>query len=256
MKKTILILITIVLVLSLPLSFCGCKKGENTSVNIGVCNTTDSLSLYFAANAKGFFKTITRYVYFADSSEEIYEKLDNEDLRLAVHICYFSVENLEKVFEKENLKIVYIDNFNSENKINGVWVVNTNFQENSPQSYKNFINGIVKATEYRANNLNISYSEAKDNLGNESDVEKANEVNKYLAMYSRDSNVSLIENIYTVKDLQGMQEYFNGFLEGNGKAYSDCQEIYNVFSDNHVCRNFDECFDFQLAIESINNEIE
>lgn len=259
-KNKRLIALTICLILVVGL-FSGCAK-ENKYVNVGVYYSTDALSLYLSGTANSLLNVST-YVYFSDSIEMTIDKITKQ--KQATNISYINADEIPYVMDRDNnLTVVFVDCFNVDGSIRGIWVAADEWLKDTPTYSKRFIEALVRCTDYRDGHMVMSYEEAKDSIKGKRDFDftKFTEVMQYCAIFSNSNPVDgkpqiLSDNPFTTYDAEGMYDMFSNFSEQQGTGYELCLNLYNQYSENaEDIKDFSETFDFSLMVNALQAFIE
>lgn len=261
MKKNIRLIVLFICFVMLVLSFSGCEK-ENKFVNLGVYYSTDALSLYLTGAANSLLKVST-YVYFSDDIEITMDKITRQ--KQGIDIAYINADEISSVMNRDNnLTVVFVDCFNADGSIRGIWVASDEWLENTPTYSKKFIEALVRCTDYRDDNMSMSYEEAKDSIEGMRDFDftKLTEVMQYCAVFSNSNLVDgkpqvISDNPFVTYDAEGMYDMFKDFSQQQGTGYELCFNLYNQYSDNaDDVKDFSETFDLSLMINALQAFIE
>lgn len=176
MRKTITKSLCILLVIALCLGaaslLTGCNRGDNTTVNVAMESDTAPLSLYLTAVAQGYFSGLDACLFVpdtgkshADAMQEIVAKLEKTPLNRACTIGYFTVADYkEYAKDKEDLRIVLVDNYNASGEITGVWVSRKEWIESERAVYGKTIRALLRAMQYRAEHNDTTYAQATERV--------------------------------------------------------------------------------------------
>ena len=258
--RTRLIAAVICLVL-LVVPFSGCAK-ENKYVNLGVYYSTDALSLYLSGVANSLLKVST-YVYFSYDIEMNINKITRQ--KQGIDISYINADEIPYVMDRDNnLTVVFVDCFNADGSIRGVWVASDEWLRNTPTYSKRFIEALVRCTDYRDGNMKMSYDEAKASIEGMRDFDFTvfTEVMQYCAIFSNSNPAdgkpqAISDHPFTTYDAEGMYDMFKDFSGQQGAGYELCVNLYNQYSDNaDDVKDFSETFDLSLMISALQAFIE
>ncbi|NLO38291.1 MAG: hypothetical protein GX115_02290 [Ruminiclostridium sp.] len=259
-KRTRLAAFVICLVLLVG-SFSGCAK-ENKYINLGVYYSTDALSLYLSGAANSLLKVST-YVYFSDGYEMTLDKITSQ--KQGIDITYMNADEISYVMDKDNgLTVVFVDCFNVDGSIRGLWVASDEWLKNTPTYSKKFIEALVRCADYRDGNMNMTYEQAKASIEGmrEYDFSKLTDVMQYCAVFSNSNPVDgkpqvIADNTFETYDAKGMFELFMDFSEQRGAGYELCVNLYNQYSDNvDDVKDFSQTFDLSLMLKALQAFIE
>lgn len=250
MKKSILA----VLILVGCLVMTGCGK-ENKYVNVGVEMSTAGMSLYLSNIAKEL-ENISTYVFFAESAEAAIDKVCRE--KQGIDITYIPVEKLGLLKKGLGLKVVFPDCLKEDGSLKGVWVARTGWIESAPKYSYNYIRGLVKSADYRAANMEPTYSEGLVQIKGQEDFDfdEMDGAMLFCAVYTQTSGDKLEDTEFVCMNKDDLKEMFAFFDGGTGKGYELCADAYERFCSSD-CEAFEEMFDFSLmnkAIDEIDNE--
>ena len=259
-KLTRLIAIIICLVL-LVVTFSGCEK-ENKYVNLGVYYSTDALSLYLSGVANSLLKVST-YVFFSDGLEMTMDKITRQ--KQGIDIAYINADEISYVMGKDKeLTVLFVDCFNDDGSIRGLWVASDEWLKNTPTYSKRFVEALVRCVDYRDGNLNMSYEEAKASIEGMRDFSFAEftEVMQYCAIFSNSNPIEgkpqvISDNSFATHDAQGMYDMFKDFPTQQGDGYELCLSLYERYSNNaDDVKDFSQTFDLSLMIKALQAFIE
>ncbi len=259
-KRTRLTAFVICLVLLVG-SFSGCAK-ENKYIHLGVYYSTDALSLYLSGAANSLLKVST-YVFFSDGYEMTLDKITSQ--KQGIDITYMNADELSYVMDRDNgLTVVFVDCFNVDGSIRGLWVASDEWLKNTPTYSKKFIEALVRCADYRDSNMNMTYEQAKASIEGmrEYDFSKLTEVMQYCAVFSNSNPVDgkpqvIADNTFETYDAKGMYELFKDFSEQQGAGYELCVSLYNQYSDNaDDVKEFSQTFDLSRMIDALQAFIE
>lgn len=245
MKKSRLLVITICVLLAL--TFTGCGK-ENKYVKMGVNDTTGGMSLMLTGYTHSL-QGVSNYVFFAKDADETLEKINLDAQN--IEIAYFEAKDLGKLSKDMPLKVVFLDTFEKNGSLKGVWIAREQWLEDAPNYSKKFIKGLVKCADYRAANLNMSYEEAYESVKGIRDVDFdiQSDVMQFVAIYSQNNKEDIKDVEFTVKDVKTLQEMLEGFENGEGMAYTLCKDAYDKYCTGG--KDFSELFKLDLMQETI-----
>ena len=261
MKKNIRLIVFIICFVLLVVSFSGCEK-ENKFVNLGVYYSTDALSLYLTGAANSLLKVST-YVYFSDNIEMTMDKITRQ--KQGIDIAYINADEISYAMDRNNdLTVLFVDCFNVEGSIRGIWVASDEWLKNTPNYSKKFIEALVRCTDYRDGNMNMSYEAAKDSIEGMRDFDftKLTEVMQYCAVLSNSNLVDgkpqvISDNPFVTYDAEGMYDMFKDFSRQQGAGYELCFNLYKQYLGNAVdVKDFSETFDLSLMINALQAFIE
>ncbi|OQB53999.1 MAG: hypothetical protein BWX97_00294 [Firmicutes bacterium ADurb.Bin146] len=259
-KHTRLIIILICLVL-LASCFSGCSK-ENKYINLGVYYSTDALSLYLSGVANSLLKVST-YVFFSDSIETTMDKISRD--KQGIDISYINADEISYVMGKDKeLTVVFVDCFNTDGSIRGIWIASDEWLKNTPTYSKKFIEALVRCADYRDGNMNMSYEDAKTSIEGmrDFDFSKLTEVMQYCAVFSKSNPVDnkpqlIADNPFLTYDAQGMYELFKDFSYQQGTGYELCHNLYAQYTDSiDDVKDFSQTFDLSLMLNALQAFIE
>ena len=261
MKKTTRLIVFAICLVFLVISLSGCEK-ENKYINLGVYNSTDALSLYLSGTANSLLKVST-YVYFSDDIEMTMDKITRQ--KQGIDVAYINADEISYAMEKDNnLTVVYVDCFNTDGSIRGIWVASDEWIKNTPTYSKKYIEALVRCTDYRDGNMTMSYEEAKASIEGMRDFDftELTEVMQYCAIFSNSNHVDgkpqvISDNSFVTYDVEGMYDMFKGFSRQQGTGYELCLNLYNQYLGNAVdAKDFTETFDLSLMINALQAFIE
>ena len=237
----------IALILSILLSallLTGCGK-ENKYVNVGVNMTTPGMSLYLT-NVANELQKISTYVFFAESSEDSIEKISLD--KQGIDLSYLPAEDMDLITKDSDLFIVFVDCFNEDGSIQGVWVANNNWIENAPNYSYKYILGLVKSIDYRASHMNMTYQEALSSIQGMRDYDftELTEVMQYNAVYAVSNDEELKDIPFEVVDAAKLASMFSDYEKGTGEGYDLCLEAYDRCCTSSDVKEFEAMFDFSL----------
>jgi hypothetical protein len=259
-KRTRLVAIIICLVL-LVSCLAGCTK-ENKYVNLGVYYGTDAMSLYLSGVANSLLKVST-YVFFSDDIEMTMDKINRD--KQGIDISYINADEIPYVMGKDKaLTVVFVDCFNIDGSIRGIWVASDEWLKSTPTYSKKFIEALVRCADYRNGNMDMSYEDAKASIEGmrDFDFSKLTEVMQYCAVFSNSNLVDdkpqvIADNPFVTYDAQGMYELFKDFSARQGDGYELCLSLYEQYSDNiDDVKDFSETFDLSLMLNALQSFIE
>lgn len=256
MKKFTRLIAFVICLVLLVIPLSGCAK-ENKYLNLGVYYSTDALSLYLSGVANSLLKVST-YVYFSDDIEMSINKITRQ--KQGIDIAYMNADEISYVMDRDNdLTVVFVDCFNVDGSIRGMWVASDEWLKNTPTYSKRFIEALVRCTDYRDGNMNMSYEEAKASIEGMRDFDftKLTEVMQYCAIFSNSNPVDgkpqvIADHSFETYDAQGMLDMFKDFSSQQGTGYELCVNLYNQYSDNaDDVKDFSETFDLSLMINTL-----
>jgi hypothetical protein len=263
MKKRTRFIAFVICLILLVVPFSGCAK-ENKYVNVGVYYSTDALSLYLSGAANSLLKGST-YVYFSDGYQMTLNKITRQ--KQGIDITYMNADELSCVMDRDNnLTVVFVDCFNVDGSIRGLWAASDEWLINTPTYSKKFMEALVRCADYRDGHMNMSYEEAKASIEGmrDFDFSKLTEVMQYCAVFSNSNPVDgkpqvIADNPFKTQDAEGMYELFKDFSAQQGAGYELCVNLYNQYSDNaDDVKDFSETFDLSLMMNALQafNEME
>lgn len=249
MRKSVRIAIVLILVMVCTL-FTGCAK-ENKYVNVGVELSTAGLSLYLTNTAVGLEK-ISTYVFFPENPDETFEKIQKD--KQGIDISYIPVNELSRIKTDSNFRVVYIDCFEENGDLKGVWIARDGWLTDAPNYSKRFIRALIKSNDYRASHMSMSYKEALDSVKGMRDFDFSvqNDVMQFVAVFDQ-SNDDVINDVnFSVKSVRELGEMFAGFAEGTGEGYELCKTAYHRYCSDPDAKSFENMFSLNI----MNSEIE
>lgn len=261
MKKFSRVIAFVICLVLLVVPFSGCAK-ENKYVNLGVYYSTDALSLYLSGVANSLLKVST-YVYFSDGIETTINKITSQ--KQGIDISYINADEISYVMDRDNdLTVVFVDCFNVDGSIRGMWVASDEWLKNTPTYSKRFIEALVRCTDYRDGNMKMSYEDAKASIEGMRDFDfaKLTEVMQYCAIFSNSNPVDgkhqvISDNSFTTYDAEDMYDMFRDFSGQQGAGYELCDNLYNQYSGNaDNIKDFSETFDLSLMSSALQTFIE
>lgn len=261
MKKFTRLIAFVICLVLLVIPLSGCAK-ENKYLNLGVYYSTDALSLYLSGVANSLLKVST-YVYFSDDIEMSINKITRQ--KQGIDIAYMNADEISYVMDRDNdLTVVFVDCFNVDGSIRGMWVASDEWLKNTPTYSKRFIEALVRCTDYRDGNMNMSYEEAKASIEGMRDFDftKLTEVMQYCAIFSNSNPVDgkpqeISGNTFKTFDAEGMYDMFKDFAGQQGTGYELCVNLYNQYLENaDNVKDFSETFDLSLMINTLQAFIE
>lgn len=228
---------------------------ENNTVNFSVYNSTDSASLYLTGVVKGYFSKIYTYIYFADGITDSVEKLQKDKIQRACVIAYMTPDEYKTALrnESEKYRIVLVDNYNSADEVNGMWVARADWIEQCPTAYKNTVRGLLRSMNYRAKNMNMTLDEAKLSVKNkktdEYDFENSEtDVMQFIAVYQKDNSkdsAMIAESSFNAVSGDAMQLRYMDFDVGAGDGYNEAKSLYKrIFDKDATDEELKAVFDF------------
>lgn len=256
MKKFTRVITFVICLVLLVAAFSGCAK-ENKYVNLGVYYSTDALSLYLSGAANSLLNVST-YVYFSDDIEMNINKITRQ--KQGIDISYMNADEISYVMDRDSdLTVVFVDCFNVDGSIRGMWVASDEWLKNTPTYSKRFIEALVRCADYRDGNMNMSYTEAKASIEGMRDFDfaKLTEVMQYCAIFSNSNPVEgkpqeISDNTFETYDAEGMYDMFRDFYGQQGAGYELCDNLYNQYSNNaNNVKDFSEIFDLTLMINAL-----
>ena len=256
MKKHTSLIAFVTCIVLLVVSLSGCEK-EDKYVNLGVYNSTDALSLYLSGVANSLLKVST-YVYFSDNIEMTMDKITRQ--KQGIDIAYINADEISYAMDRNNdLTVLFVDCFNVEGSIRGIWVASDEWLKNTPNYSKKFIEALVRCTDYRDGNMNMSYEAAKDSIEGMRDFDftKLTEVMQYCAIFSYSNRIDkkpqvISDNPFEAYGAEGMYDMFRDFSRQQGDGYELCFNLYNQYLGNAVdVKDFSETFDLSLMINAL-----
>jgi hypothetical protein len=260
MKKCTRIIAIVFCFVLILCTFSGCAK-ENKYINLGAYYSTDSLSLYLTGVANSLLKVST-YVYFSDDINMTMDKLDRE--KQGIDIAYINADEIPYVMGKDKeLTVVFVDCFNEDGSIRGVWVASNEWLKNTPTYSKRFIEALVRCMDYRDGHMDMSYTDAKDSIKGMRDYDftKLTQVMQYCAVFS-DSNLVdgkpqvIADNPFMTYDAQDMYELFKDFPTQQGAGYELCLSLYSQYSEGVDAKDFSQTFDLSMMLNALEAFIE
>ncbi len=261
MKKRTRFASFVICLILLAALFSGCAK-ENKYVNVGVYYSTDALSLYLSGAANSLLKGST-YVYFSDGAEMTLSKITRQ--KQGIDITYIHADDFSYIMNRDNkLTAVFVDCFNTDGSIRGLWAASEEWLKNTPTYSKKFIEALVRCADYRDGHMNMSYEEAKASIEGmrDFDFSKLTEVMQYCAVFSNSNPVDgkpqvIADNPFRTQDAEGMYELFKDFSAQQGAGYELCVNLYHQYSDNaEDVKDFSETFDLSLMMNALQAFIE
>lgn len=261
MRKLTRLIAFIICLILIVATFSGCEK-ENKYVNLGVYYSTDALSLYLSGVANSLLK-VSNYVYFSDGIEITMDKITRQ--KQGIDISYINADQISYVMGKDKeLTVVFVDCFNDDGSIRGIWVASDEWLKNTPTYSKRFIEALVRCVDYRAGNMNMSYEQAKASIEGMRDFsfDEFTEVMHYCAIFSNSNPIEgkpqvISDNSFTTYNAQGMYDMFKDFPAQQGAGYELCLSLYEQYSDNtDDLKDFPQTFDLSLMIKALQAFIE
>lgn len=245
-KKLSLVLV-LVLVITL---FAGCGK-ENKYVNVGIEMSTAGLSLYLTNTAVGLEK-ISTYVFFPENADETFDKISKD--KQGIDITYIPVKELSRIKKDSNFRVVFIDSFDENGELKGVWIARDGWLKEAPNYSKRYLRGLVKSTDYRASHFNMTYPEALDSIKGmrDFDFEKQNEVMQFVAVFAESNKDTVDTSAFTVRTSDGLSDMFKGFDGGSGEGYELCKAAYDRYCGSSDAMSFEDMFKIDMMLEAIN----
>lgn len=241
MKKSRLLVIAICVLLAL--TFAGCGK-ENKYVKMGVNDGTDGMSLMLTGYTHSL-QGVSNYVFFAKDVDETLDKINLDAQN--IEISYFEVKDFGKLTKDMPLKVVFLDTFEKDGSLKGVWIAREQWLEDAPNYSKKFLKGLVKCEDYRAANMNMSYADAYESVKGIRDVDfdVQSDVMQFIAIYSQNNKESIRDVDFAVKDVASMQALLEGFEAGKGEGYELCKAAYDRYAGSDS-KSFEELFDLSV----------
>ncbi len=249
MKKNSKLLKTISLVLVALLLLSGCGK-ENKYVNIGIEESTAGLSLYLTNTAKGLEK-ISNYVFFSTDMNETFEKLSKD--KQGIDISYVPVTELGRIKENSNFRVVYVDCFEKNGDLKGVWVARDGWFVDAPTYSKKYIRGLVKSTDYRASHMNMTYKEALESIKGmrDFDFDVQDETLQFVAVFDQSNDDVITDCEFIAKSSSELREMFAGFADGTGEGFRLCRQAYDKYCTASDVMSFEKMFNFECMLSAI-----
>jgi len=261
MKKRTRVFTIIICLILIIVSLTGCSK-EDKYVNLGVYYSTDAMSLYLSGVANSLLKVST-YVYFSNDIDMTMDKITRS--KQGIDIAYINSDEIPYVLDKDKeLTVVFVDCFNEDGSIRGIWVASDEWLKNTPTYSKKFIEALVRCADYRNGNMNMNYEDAKASIEGmrEYDFTKLTEVMQYCAVFSNSNPVDnkpqlIADNPFVTYDAQGMYELFKDFSSQQGGGYELCLSLYERYSDSvDDAKDFSQTFDLSMMVNALSAFIE
>ena len=166
-------------------------------------------------------------------------------------ITYLPAKDLGLIKAGDNLKVVFVDCFNGDGKIEGLWVANNQWLENAPTYSYRFIKGLAKSCDYRTDHLNKDYASAFETMKAVRDIDWAKypEDMEYCAANAAANNDTLEDTKFVSKTGAELAAMFEGFDNKSGEGYGLCKEAYEAYC-GAGCESFEELFDLSLAMKA------
>lgn len=243
MRKNARFLTVLILVLTVVL-FTGCAK-ENKYVNVGVEMSAAGLSLYLT-NTAAELEKISTYVFFPEDEDETFEKIGKD--KQGIDISYISAEKLSQIKENSNFRVVFIDCFEENGDLKGVWIARDGWIKDAPNFSKRYIKGLVKATDYRASHMNMSYAEALASVKGmrDFDFKVQNDTLQFVAIFEQSNGDTIIAEAFKVKSANELKAMFSDFDSRSGEGYNACKAAYDRYCTSSDAMSFDEMFDLDM----------
>jgi len=272
-KKITLSLMIIFLVCASVL-FClsGCS-GDNTTVNVGIYKSTDACSLYFTGLVNNYYSSADPYTYFSDNINTTLEKINNAEMKRSCVLSYVRASEIDDVFATNlgKCSIVLIDNLTTTGEINGVWIARNDWMtgNESKTIYKKMLKGLLRAMDYRAENYDMTLTEALDSLKNGYNAEQIgiaeheedqpkyiDNVMQYIAIYSKENNSDITETPCQVFNATSFYTISTDFTNKTGSGYTKLQNMYQTaYGTVPTDEQLAELIDFTMA-EDLKQDIE
>lgn len=254
MRKITKYSLVIVLVLVMALA-TGCAK-ENKYVNVGVEMSTPGLSLYLTNAAAGLEK-ISTYVFFPEDEDETFDKISRN--KQGIDISYISADKLSRIKEDSNFRVVFIDCFEENGDLKGVWIARDGWIKEAPTYSKKYLRGMVKSVNYRAEHMNMSYADALASIKGMRDFDFTvqNETMQFVAVFDQSNNDVITPLDFTVKNANELRAMFADFDKGSGEGYNICKAAYDKYCTAAGVMSFEDMFSLDMmleAIEAVNEE--
>ena len=250
MRKISKISIVLVLILVMAL-FTGCAK-ENKYVNVGVEMSTAGLSLYLTNTAAGLEK-ISTYVFFPEDADETFDKISRN--KQGIDISYIPVKELSRIKADSNFRVVYIDCFEENGDLKGVWIARDGWIKDAPTYSQRYMNGLAKSTDYRAEHMNMSYDEALASIKGMRDFDFTvqNETLQFVAVFDQSNDDVIANEKFEVKNTAELGRMFDGFESGRGEGYELCRAAYDKYCTAADAMSFEEMFSFDMMYSAFEN---
>jgi len=231
MKKNKTLIIAIVTLLS-TLTLTGCKK-ENKYVRVGCYEDVAGINLVLTGKATGK-QNVSTYTLF-DKGEGYANRMINKmNSKVAgIDIAYFDVADLGKVIENTNLHVVFVDTYNLDGSIKGVWVARDSWSQVCKTYFSKYVLGMAKSLDYRYNNskLDGSFHDLKVKLET-GDVNKENFFYKFFKF--TDFNFQTYTNIYeycAIYEIENVAKADQEKFEVNEFTFNSLQDSYDMYKD-------------------------
>lgn len=253
--KSIRRILSTMLIFSLVLIlFTGCGK-ENKYVNAGVYLSTDGLSLCLTGYTNSI-QSVSNYVYFSDGIESTLGKLNREAQN--IDIAYILASDLSKVTSDMKLKVVYADCLNTDGTLRGVWIAREGWLESTPNYSQRYINNLVKCSDYRSRNMQMSYADACVSVKGirDFDFSKTSDVMQFCAAYALNNDEVLEVNDFISPSAEDLKNMFTDFDRQTGTGYSICRDAYEKYCVGENYKSFAEMFDMSLMNKGIDSFFE
>lgn len=248
MRKISKLSTVIVLVLVLAL-FTGCAK-ENKYVNVGVEMSTPGLSLYLTNTAAGLEK-ISTYVFFPEDEDETFDKISKN--KQGIDISYISAEKLARIKPDSNFRVVFIDCFEENGELKGVWIARDEWIKEAPNYSKKYLRGLVKSTDYRASHMNMTYAQALDSIKGMRDFDFTvqNDTLQFVAVFENSNEDLIAHEEFTVKNSAELKAMFEDFDKGSGEGYNICKAAYDKYCAAAGAMSFEDMFNIGMMLDAI-----
>lgn len=248
MRKLSKCFAAVILVLVLVLC-AGCAK-ENKYVNVGVEMSTAGLSLYLT-NTAAELEKISTYVFFPENDSEIFDKISKD--KQGVDIAYISASKLSNLKEDSNFRVVFIDCFEKNGELKGVWIARDGWLEDAPNYSKRYLRGLVKSVDYRASHMNMTYDEALKSIEGMRDFDFTvqNDTLQFVAVYEKSNDDLIAHEEFSVKNSSELKEMFSDFDNGSGEGYNICKAAYDKYCAAAGVMSFEDMFRLDLMKQSI-----
>lgn len=244
--KRFTLIITLALVLTI---LTGCGK-ENKYVNVGVGMSTPGLSLYLTNTAVELEKIAT-YVFFPQDPADIFDKIGRD--KQGIDIAYIPVEYLSRIKSDSNFRVVFIDCFDDDGALKGVWIARDGWLESAPNYSARYILGLAKSVDYRASHMNMSYPDALASVKDNRDIDFTvqNDVLQFVAAFDDSNDDFIRDEAFSVRSASGLSSMFAGFKSGSGEGYELCRAAYDRYCTSSDSMSFDNMFRLDIMLEKL-----
>lgn len=248
MKKLTRLSTAVILVFVLVLCV-GCGK-ENKYVNVGVEMSTPGLSLYLTNTAVGLEK-ISTYVFFPENPDETFDKISRD--KQGIDISYIPVGSISKIKKDSNFRVVFIDCFDENGDIKGVWIARDKWIEEAPSYSVKYLRGIAKSMDYRAEHMSMSYDDALASIKGMRDFDFTvqNETMQFVAIFAESNKDVIVNDKFEVKNTAELAGMFNGFEAGSGDGYELCRAAYEKYCTASDAMSFEDMFKLNMMNEAL-----